>query len=216
MKKILLCFLLLIISTNLSYSKQYTITNSGFSFSPSTLTINVGDTVNFTLSSIHNAREVDQATWNANDNTSNGGFNTSDGGGMVIFNQAGTVYYVCEYHASMGMKGIINVSSVTGISTANNSLPNSYILMQNFPNPFNPTTIIRYALPYESRVSLKIYDLVGKQISEPLNKIQNAGFHNITFQSANLASGVYFYRIDAVAADGQRKFTSTRKMIILK
>lgn len=216
MKKIFLCVFLLMIFTSFGYSKQYTITNSGFSFSPSTLTINVGDTVNFTLSSIHNAREVDQATWNANDNTSNGGFTTPDGGGMVIFNQAGTIYYVCEYHASMGMKGIITVSSATGINSASNSLPLKYILMQNFPNPFNPSTIISYALPYESRVSLKIYDLVGRQLSELVNKVEPAGFYNINFHPANLASGIYFYRIDATSADGQRKFSSTKKMIILK
>ena len=216
MKKILLCLFLLIVLTTFGYSKQYTITNSGFSFSPSTLTINVGDTVNFTLSSIHNAREVDQATWNANDNTSNGGFNTPDGGGMVIFNQAGTVYYVCEYHASMGMKGIINVSSITGVETKNQSIPDKFILMQNYPNPFNPSTTIRYGLASESNVSIKIYNLAGQQLKELISKKETAGFHEVNFNADKLASGIYFYRITATSIEDDKSFVDTKKLLLLK
>ena len=88
---------------------MHTVTNSGFTFTPSLLTVNAGDTVRFQLDSIHNAVEVSQATWDANGNTSNGGFAVDFGGGDVVFNTPGTYYYVCTVHASMGMKGRIVV-----------------------------------------------------------------------------------------------------------
>jgi plastocyanin len=88
---------------------MHTVTNAGFSFSPSLLTINAGDTVRFQLDTIHNAVEVSQATWNANGNTPNGGFSVGFGGGDVLFTTPGTYYYVCQPHAGSGMKGRIVV-----------------------------------------------------------------------------------------------------------
>ena len=114
MKTIILFLIMVLAIPCTSFSKTHTITNSGFTFSPSTLTVNVGDTVNFVLENIHNARQVDQSTWDANGNTSNGGFDTPDGGGMVVLNQVGTVYYVCKYHASLGMKGTMLKSLMWG------------------------------------------------------------------------------------------------------
>ena len=87
--------------TSLSFSATHTITNSGFTFSPSSITINVGDTVNFNLASMHTAREVDQATWNADGTTSNGGFDLPFGGGTVVLTQAGyTILFVSLMHRS--------------------------------------------------------------------------------------------------------------------
>ncbi len=119
MKHIYICSLSLVLFLALVSSApaaQHQITNSGFSFSPSNITIAVGDTVNFVLDPMHNVVEVSQATWNANGNTSNGGFSLGFGGGTVIFALAGTYYYVCAPHAASGMKGIINVVAF-GIST---------------------------------------------------------------------------------------------------
>jgi plastocyanin len=79
MKNFWFIFILTIFVSYRSVSVTHTILNSGFSFSPSTLTINLGDTVKFVLASIHNAREVSQTTWNANGTTSNGGFETPFG-----------------------------------------------------------------------------------------------------------------------------------------
>jgi plastocyanin len=217
MKTRILClFSLLFAISQLGYTKTYTIVSSGFTFSPSTLTVNAGDTVIFSLASIHNARQVDQATWNADGNTSNGGFDTPDGGGTVVLSQAGTIYYVCKYHSSMGMKGTITVNSATGVSSVNYTGPGNYLLMQNYPNPFNPATTISYALPYESKISIKIYDVSGKQITELADNTESAGYHNLNFNADNLASGIYFYRIEAVSTDGTRKFDDTKKMILLK
>ncbi len=87
-----------------------TVSSPGFSFSPASVTIRAGDTVNFVLAGIHDAVEVSKATWDANGNASNGGFRIPFGGGSHTFTQPGTYYYVCEPHASMGMKGTIIVN----------------------------------------------------------------------------------------------------------
>jgi plastocyanin len=117
MKKIIFSLTLILLGT-VGFSTTWTITNSGFTFTPSTITINSGDDVNFILESMHNAVEVSQSTWNANGNTAlTGGFQTSFGGGFVSTSKlgAGTHYYVCSPHASGGMKGVIIVQNPTGI-----------------------------------------------------------------------------------------------------
>lgn len=110
----LLCALCLTVAAG---ATTHTISNSGTSFSPATLSINLGDTVVFSLDPSHNAVEVSQATWNSNGNTPlSGGFSVSFGGGTVVLTATGTYYYVCSPHASLGMKGTITVTSTT-IST---------------------------------------------------------------------------------------------------
>ena len=114
--KILL--LILLLSVGLAgYSTTWQITNSGITFSPATVTIKLGDDVNFTLESMHDALEVSSSTWTANGSTSNGGFQVAFGGGAVSASQltVGTHYYVCVPHASLGMKGKIIVQNSTAI-----------------------------------------------------------------------------------------------------
>ncbi|MBR9975652.1 MAG: hypothetical protein KFF77_08725 [Bacteroidetes bacterium] len=110
----LLCALCLPVAAG---ATTHTISNSGTSFTPATLSINLGDTVVFSLGTTHNAVEVSQATWNSNGNTPlAGGFSLPFGGGTVVPTATGTYYYVCSPHASLGMKGTITVTSTT-IST---------------------------------------------------------------------------------------------------
>ena len=99
-----------------------TISTSGFTFSPDTLFVNIGDTINFNLSSNHNAVEVSENTWNTNGSTPNSGFNISAGGGSFIVDSIKTYYYVCQPHASMGMKGIIVSSQLPCNKNINQSL----------------------------------------------------------------------------------------------
>lgn len=90
------------------------------------------------------------------------------------------------------------------------SIAESYGLSQNYPNPFNPTTIINYSLPVQSNVSVKIFDVLGKEIGNLVNELQTAGNHSVEFNGVNLPSGVYYYRLEA------NGFTDTKKMILVK
>ena len=117
MKTKILLLVLLLSAGMAGYSTTWQITNSGFTFSPATVTIQPGDDVNFTLESMHNAVEVSSTTWNANGSTSNNGFQVPYGGGSVAASKltVGTHYYVCMPHASLGMKGKIIVGNSTAI-----------------------------------------------------------------------------------------------------
>ena len=116
MKKCLLLLSILISTYYSGYSTVWIINNSGTNFVPASITINIGDSVNFIIANAHDAAEVSQSTWNANGNTLlPGGFKTPFGGGMVLPAQlgAGVHYYVCEPHAANGMKGTITVQNCT-------------------------------------------------------------------------------------------------------
>ena len=89
-------------------------------------------------------------------------------------------------------------------------LPLSFRLDQNYPNPFNPSTTIRYGLPHASPVTLKVYDMLGRQVSVLVNERRDAGVHEVKFDGSNLASGVYFYRMQAGS------FVETRKLVLLR
>jgi photosystem II stability/assembly factor-like uncharacterized protein len=95
-------------------------------------------------------------------------------------------------------------------------IPNVYSLENNFPNPFNPSTRIRYSLPFDSNVKLAVYNSLGQLVSELSNDIKQAGTYEINFSSSSLSSGVYFYSIQANSLDGKKNFTSTKKMMYLK
>ena len=210
MKKLYMSLLLLFAAASTSFSTTHIITNVGFTFSPSSLTVNAGDTIKFVLEAIHTAREVSEATWNANGTTSNGGFDLPSGGGTVVLTKVGIHYYVCVPHASLGMKGKITVNSATGINIAGDIIQNNFILKQNYPNPFNPSTRINYTIPKTSFVNLKIYNVLGKEVATLVNEIKPAGNYEVLFNGSNLASGVYFYKMEA------DKFSSTKKFILLK
>jgi plastocyanin len=114
MRKLLLSTLFLSFAIA-AIAEDFTVTTSGFTFTPDDLSINEGDQVIFDLGNSHNVIEVSLATWEANQSTSNGGFSTPFGGGTVLFDVPGTYYYVCQPHAGMGMKGMITVSPISNI-----------------------------------------------------------------------------------------------------
>ncbi len=89
-------------------------------------------------------------------------------------------------------------------------LPFFYALHQNYPNPFNPVTTIKYDIPVKTQVSLKIYNILGELVSQPVNEIKEAGQHSINLNVSNFASGVYFYELKAGT------FTDTKKMVVIK
>lgn len=99
----------------------------------------------------------------------------------------------------------------------NYTAPKEYSLSQNFPNPFNPTTTIRYDLPFDSKVSLKIYDILGNEIETLVDKEESAGFKEIKFNGLSLASGVYIYRMTAYdPVNNRTSFVSIKKMMMIK
>jgi hypothetical protein len=92
----------------------------------------------------------------------------------------------------------------------NDVLPSSFSLQQNYPNPFNPATKIKFQIPETGLVSLKIFDVLGREVSTLVHKELSAGNYTIDFNAASLSSGVYFYRLDA------GNFTSVKKMVLTK
>ena len=213
----LMLFSSIVWGTTYTVTSSYSYDNYMFAFSPATISITLGDTVVFSLASIHSALEVNQATWNANGNTSDGGFNTPFGGGTVIPTHTGTYYYVCANHYAMGMKGTITVAVPTGVRDEHQSIPHEFLLIQNYPNPFNPGTSITYELPVESRVAVTVIDMQGKIVATLVDQVQPAGFQSINWNAADFASGIYFYRMEATNISGVSKtYTQTKKMALVK
>lgn len=97
-----------------------------------------------------------------------------------------------------------------GINITSSEIPKQYNLEQNYPNPFNPVTNIKFSLPKEGFVTLRIYDISGREIALLVNQNLKAGSFNFDFDASRLSSGVYFYRINA------SEFTDTKKMILVK
>lgn len=106
--------------------------------------------------------------------------------------------------------------NILGVALAGNKIPDSYKSYQNYPNPFNPSTIIKYALPYSSNVKIEVYNILGEKIKELVNGQKPAGYYDLSFNTTGLASGIYFYMIEAKSIDGKNEFRDTKKMILLK
>jgi hypothetical protein len=107
------------------------------------------------------------------------------------------------------LKIIVNYSNTTDVNDEQLH-PVDFNLLQNYPNPFNPSTIIRYSIPDNQFVSLKVYDILGKEVTTLINEEVSAGTYNINFNGNGLTSGIYFYSIKAGA------FTETKSMILMK
>jgi hypothetical protein len=91
-----------------------------------------------------------------------------------------------------------------------NLIPDKYALEQNYPNPFNPTTTIKFSIPEEVQVNLSLYNILGEKVKELKNEVTKPGYFEVEFDASMIASGVYFYRIQA------GDFIQTKKMILLK
>jgi hypothetical protein len=118
-------------------------------------------------------------------------------------------------HLRSGLGGF--GSAMTSVKASQEKIPFAYALSQNYPNPFNPSTVIAFGIPEASHVSLKIYDLVGKEVSTLVDEDLVAGNHRSTFIADRLSSGVYFYRIIAASKNGKgRLFVETKKFLLIK
>lgn len=124
---------------------------------------------------------------------------------IYVVQVVGVYNYECTIHS--GMTGSISVvSNVKQIS----SIVDVFELKQNFPNPFNPETKIKFSIPSNEFVTLSVYDLSGKEVANLVKNNLTAGVYEYDFNGANLSSGIYFYTIRA------GNFTETKRMILVK
>jgi photosystem II stability/assembly factor-like uncharacterized protein len=149
---------------------------------------------------------------------------TTNGGVNWISQSSGTTNYLYSIFFvnsntgwAVGANGTILKTingGVTSISKLSNEIPDNFILFQNYPNPFNPTTKIRFEIPLrkggEGVVSLKVYNITGKELATLVNEQLQPGTYEVTFNGSNLSSGLYFYRLEA------SDFVQTKKLILLK
>ena len=105
---------------------------------------------------------------------------------------------------------ILSVTTGSVSSVKNNALPGQYELYQNFPNPFNPGTIINYQIPNSGIVTLKVYDILGREIKTLVNELKSRGNYSVNFDAGSLSSGVYFYQLKSGG------YSSIKKMVLLK
>ncbi|NWG29313.1 MAG: T9SS type A sorting domain-containing protein [Ignavibacteriaceae bacterium] len=96
------------------------------------------------------------------------------------------------------------------VDPPSSEMPTEYSLMQNYPNPFNPVTTISYLLPKNGLVTLKVFDILGTEVTSLVNETQEAGSYSVTFNASQLPSGIYFYTLTS------NNFMSTKKLILLK
>jgi photosystem II stability/assembly factor-like uncharacterized protein len=103
-----------------------------------------------------------------------------------------------------------SVNAVTAVEADKKMIPDKFKLSQNYPNPFNPSTTIEFSVPQQSFVTLKVYDLLGREVASLVNKELQAGSYVTQFNASNLASGVYLYRLNA------GEFVQTKKLMLMK
>jgi ligand-binding sensor domain-containing protein len=158
-----------------------------------------------------------------------GGMAMFDGSNWIVYNESnsglphnritcisideGNNKWIGSWASNSGL-AVFNEGGIVSIednkTTSKIIIPNNYMLIQNFPNPFNPTTKIKYELPITNYVDLSIYNLLGQKVATLISQKQEAGPHYIEWDASRFASGVYYYRIEA------GNFVQTRKMIYLK
>lgn len=196
-----------------SYYPQtvHNVSVTNFSFTPAQLTISAGDVVRWTNNAgTHNVV--------ADDNSfTSGPVSSSAWVYEFTFNLPGTNPYYCELHGGpggSGMSGVIFVQEATDINDENITL-NSFNLQQNFPNPFNPKTKIRFTIPANqingiSNVVLKVFNVLGNDVATLLDEEKPAGSYEIEFDASELSSGIYFYKLQA------GNFIDTKKMVLMK
>lgn len=193
-------FILFLIAVSFKVNAiQHTITNSGTAFNPAVLTVKVGDTINFNIESFHNAVEVNKDVWDANGTTSNGGFSLPKGGGQVIVSKTGTLYYVCQPHASMGMKGQIIVQSANSISEF--QMDNSENL-KIYPNPVRGNLNLYINLKKPTNAQVYIINMAGEEVQRiSLGNLKQGVYYKSLVVSSQNKQGRYFA---VLHADGQR------------
>jgi hypothetical protein len=103
-----------------------------------------------------------------------------------------------------------NAPAIVSINNISTNIPDKFLVLQNYPNPFNSTTIIRYEMPKAAFITLKIFDISGREIKTLINEYKQLGNHSVIFDGNKYSSGVYFYSFQIGG------FKQTKKMVLLK
>ncbi len=135
-----------------------------------------------------------------------------------------TVYFwslsVTDGHDTVASTEVFSFSTsatILAVDQVVNQIPTEYALYQNYPNPFNPVTKLTYQLPIESRVTVKIYNLLGQIMATIVDEVQTPGYKSVDWDAGNLASGVYLYRLETTSKGDQSKtFTCIKKMFLVR
>jgi uncharacterized delta-60 repeat protein len=138
--------------------------------------------------------------------------NASDIANTIALGTNGVVYITGTSEGSgSGLDyATVKYAQTVGVQNVNSEIPERFSLEQNYPNPFNPVTNIGLRIADFGFVSLKVYDISGKEVAVLVNEEMNAGVYNVSFEAANLASGTYFYRLEV------NGFSDVKKMIVVK
>ena len=154
----------------------------------------------------------------------NGTSTQSLGSNLASFNVSLIPYGSTVYTISTQEEMVVlpSIPPIVSIDDNSEEIARDFTLYQNFPNPFNPSTTIRFSILETANVSIKIYDVLGREISTLVNEVKTPGIYSSVWNgddnSGNkVSSGIYFYRIQAVPAGGRsNNFIETKKMILLK
>ena len=135
----------------------------------------------------------------------------------AIYRDGSNVNYSAISYWALGPNSVYydGENLLTGIQNVSEPISN-YELSQNYPNPFNPATMIKFNIPEASNVTLKIYDVLGNEVSNIVNEQLDAGQYEYNYNAQDLSSGVYFYKIEAIPSNGEKSFVQTKKMILMK
>jgi len=154
-------------------------------------------------------------TWNALGSNNGNGVNNNVyaiaasgtdvyvGGSFIQANAGGTGAVAANYIARWN-------NGATSVEQIGDDIPTTYLLSQNYPNPFNPSTTISFSIPTSEFVTLKVYDMLGREVATLVNENLSAGSYSYNFDASNLTSGVYLYKLQA------GKYSETKKMILMK
>lgn len=168
----------------------------------------------FTSAGLVAANEI--AVWNIPSKTWSalGSGITGSFGNVLAISNSGQDIYVGGSFALAGGKPSYSFARyspmLTGVEIKPQERPGTFVLSQNYPNPFNPSTIISYQLPAYSFVTLKIYDIIGREVATLVNEKEEAGGHKVIFDGSRFASGVYFCRLQTGA------FIAIKKLVLIK
>ncbi|MCX6149090.1 MAG: T9SS type A sorting domain-containing protein [Ignavibacteriales bacterium] len=137
-----------------------------------------------------------------------------EGGNLSIKDKVGGV--VINAVVRDGQSIVITNPAIESFHVNTVVFPITFKLFQNYPNPFNPTTTIEYVLPYNSRVKVEIFNMLGQLITTLIDKEESAGYKQVLWNANDLSSGIYIMRMNAEAVEGGNKFSSTKKLLLLK